>query len=80
MTRDSRKAPCGTLTNVKKQAKWALNYEAQAVLCIRIRIQCGPWIRIRICNPDSDPGGQKVLFRGLKACPVAWTSLRMPRD
>ncbi len=24
-----------------------------------IRIQWGPWIRIRIRNPDPDPGGQK---------------------
>jgi hypothetical protein len=24
-----------------------------------IRIQSGPWIRIRIRNPDPDPGGQK---------------------
>jgi hypothetical protein len=56
---------------------------------IRIRIGSGwgPWIRIRIHNPDPDTGGQKwpgcskissfevldVLFRGLKASPVAWT-------
>jgi hypothetical protein len=29
------------------------------VLWIRIRIQWGPWIRIRIANPDLYPGGQK---------------------
>jgi hypothetical protein len=59
---------------------------------IRMRIQWGPWIRIRIRNPD--PGGQKwprkyktvnkflllkcwmIVFEG-KASPVAWTSLTM---
>jgi hypothetical protein len=58
-------------------------------ILIRIRIQWFPWIRIRFRNPDPDPGEQKkkkvpvinfnfevldVLFCGLKASPVAWTS------
>jgi hypothetical protein len=56
------------------------------VYCVRLSLL---WIRIRIGNPDPDPGGQKrthkieevpwfemldVLFWGLKASPVAWTS------
>ncbi len=29
---------------------------------MRIQIQSGHWIRIRIRNPDPDPGGQIVVF------------------
>ncbi len=42
---------------------------------IRIRIQWGPWIRIRICNPDPDPKGQKWkhLLKCWKFCSDDWT-------
>ncbi len=33
-----------------------------------IQIQSGPWIRIRICNTDPDPGGQKL--------PKKWKEIR----
>jgi hypothetical protein len=36
-----------------------LREDLVAGLRIRIRIQSGQWIRIRIWNPDPDPGGQK---------------------
>ncbi len=33
------------------------------VLQIRIRIQWGSWIRIRVSNPGPDPGGQKLSIK-----------------
>ena len=51
--------------------KWALVFTIFSYLLVKktgfwIRIQSGQWIRIRIRNPDPDPGGQKLPTKGEK--------------
>jgi hypothetical protein len=71
---------------IEKNSSWK-NWSFFEKLWIRTRIQWGPWIRIRAKEVKNDTKIEKskkknflevldVLFLGLKASLVAWTSIK----